>query len=552
MKTDWWKTAAVYQIYPRSFMDSNGDGIGDINGIRAKLHYIKELGADVIWLCPVFDSPGADNGYDIRHYKQIAGEFGTMKDFDRLLADIHALGMKLIIDLVVNHTSDEHPWFIESHSAKDSEKRDWYIWRDGKNGKEPNNWESIFGGSAWEYDQGTNQYYLHLFDKKQPDLNWENETMRQSVYEMVCWWLDKGIDGFRVDAISHIKKKEGLPDMPNPDGLQYVPSFPYHMNGEGIMDLLKELKRETFSRYPIMTVGEANGVTAAEAADWAGAENGVFHMIFQFEHLGLWDTDENQSICIPALKRVLSGWQNSLEGKGWNALFMENHDQPRSVSVWGDERFLKESAKALAAMYMLMKGTPFIYQGQELGMTNVSFPSIEDYDDVASKQLYEKETSRGVPHEKVMKIIWKKGRDNSRTPMQWSGAANGGFSDASPWLGVNPNHTWLNAASQMQDETSVYHFYKRLIALRKKHDVLISGTYELLLPEDRQIYAYIRKDGTETALIITNLSKTPALYRHPGYPLDSDSLVLANMETTAHRHVTSVLLKPYEARVYVW
>lgn len=552
MKTDWWKTAAVYQIYPRSFMDSNGDGIGDINGIRAKLHYIKELGADVIWLCPVFDSPGADNGYDIRHYKQIAGEFGTMKDFDRLLADIHALGMKLIIDLVVNHTSDEHPWFIESRSAKDSEKRDWYIWRDGKNGKEPNNWESIFGGSAWEYDQGTNQYYLHLFDKKQPDLNWENETMRQSVYEMVCWWLDKGIDGFRVDAISHIKKKEGLPDMPNPEGLPYVPSFPYHMNGEGIMDLLKELKRETFSRYPIMTVGEANGVTAWEAADWAGEENGVFHMIFQFEHLGLWDTDENQSICIPALKRVLSGWQNSLEGKGWNALFMENHDQPRSVSVWGDERFLKESAKALAAMYMLMKGTPFIYQGQELGMTNVSFPSIEDYDDVASKQLYEKETSRGVPHEKVMKIIWKKGRDNSRTPMQWSGAANGGFSDASPWLGVNPNHTWLNAASQMQDETSVYHFYKRLIALRKKHDVLISGTYELLLPEDRQIYAYIRKDGTETALIITNLSKTPALYRHPGYPLDSDSLVLANMETTAHGHVTSVLLKPYEARVYVW
>ncbi|MCP6682400.1 glycoside hydrolase family 13 protein [Bacillus nakamurai] len=553
MKTAWWKTAVVYQIYPRSFMDSNGDGIGDINGIRSKLHYIKGLGADVIWLCPVFDSPGADNGYDIRDYKRILSEFGTMEDFDQLLADIHDLGMKLIIDLVVNHTSDEHPWFIESRSGKDSHKRDWYIWKDGKKGKEPNNWESIFGGSAWQYDEKTDQYYLHLFDKKQPDLNWENQNMRQAVYEIIRWWLDKGIDGFRVDAISHIKKKAGLPDLPNPDSLPYVPSFPYHMNADGIMEMLTELKRETFSRYPIMTVGEANGVSADEAAEWAGEESGVFAMIFQFEHLGLWDTDADERICIPAFKDILSRWQNSLEGKGWNALFMENHDQPRSVSVWGDDSlFLTESAKALAAVYFLMKGTPFIYQGQELGMTNVSFPSIDDYDDVAIKRQYEIETSRGVPHEEVMKVIWKKGRDNSRTPMQWNGGEYAGFSTASPWIGVNPNHTWLNAASQIKDQTSVYHFYSKLIALRKKHDVLITGRYELLLPEDRQIFAYLRKSAGETALIITNLTKTPALYRHPGFPLDSVSLVLANTEPKYHRHVTSFLLKPYETRVYVW
>lgn len=553
MKTVWWKTAVVYQIYPRSFMDSNGDGIGDLNGIRSKLPYIKGLGADVIWLCPVFDSPGADNGYDIRDYKQILSEFGTMEDFEQLLAGIHDLGMKLIIDLVVNHTSDEHPWFIESRSGKDSNKRDWYIWKDGKNGKEPNNWESIFGGSAWQYDEKTDQYYLHLFDKKQPDLNWENQKMRQAVYEIVRWWLDKGIDGFRVDAISHIKKKAGLPDLPNPDGLPYVPSFPYHMNADGIMEMLKELKQETFSRYPIMTVGEANGVNADEAADWAGEESGIFDMIFQFEHLGLWDTDADERICIPAFKSILSSWQNSLEGKGWNALFMENHDQPRSVSVWGDDRsFPTESAKALAAVYFLMKGTPFIYQGQELGMTNVSFPSIDDYDDVATKRLYEIETSGGVPHEEVMKVIWKKGRDNSRTPMQWNGGQHAGFSAVSPWIGINPNHTWLNAASQIEDQTSVYHFYSRLIALRKKHDVLINGRYELLLPDDKQIFAYLRKGSGETALIITNLTKTPALYRHPGLPLASDSLVLANTEPEHHRHVTSFLLKPYEARVYIW
>ncbi|MCY8960453.1 glycoside hydrolase family 13 protein [Bacillus atrophaeus] len=553
MEKAWWKEAVVYQIYPRSFKDSNGDGIGDINGIRSMLPYIKDLGADVIWICPVFDSPNADNGYDIRDYKKILTEFGTMDDLDSLLNEIHGLGMKLIIDLVVNHTSDEHPWFIESRSALDSEKRDWYIWKDGKNGKEPNNWESIFSGSAWQYDQTTDQYYLHLFDKKQPDLNWENQNMRFAVYEMVNWWLDKGIDGFRVDAISHIKKKKGLPDLPNPEALPYVPSFPYHMNVEGIMDFLRELKKETFSRYPIVTVGEANGVTADEAADWAGGKSGIFDMIFQFEHLGLWDIDADERIDVAELKRILSKWQNSLEGVGWNALFMENHDQPRSVSAWGDDQtYVTESAKALAAMYFLMKGTPFIYQGQEIGMTNVAFPSIEDYDDVAMKRLYDIETAKGVPHKEVMKVIWKKGRDNSRTPMQWNESKYAGFSDAPPWIGINDNYTWLNAKSQMQDKASVYHFYKNLIALRRKYDVFIYGLYDLFLPEDKQIFAYLRKSDRQTALILTNLTKTPALYRHPAYPLSSDSLVLSNIETTHHQHTTSILLQPYETRIYVW
>ncbi|WP_445430000.1 glycoside hydrolase family 13 protein [Bacillus atrophaeus] len=553
MEKAWWKEAVVYQIYPRSFKDSNGDGIGDINGIRSMLPYIKDLGADVIWICPVFDSPNADNGYDIRDYKKILTEFGTMDDLDSLLNEIHGLGMKLIIDLVVNHTSDEHPWFIESRSALDSEKRDWYIWKDGKNGKEPNNWESIFSGSAWQYDQTTDQYYLHLFDKKQPDLNWENQNMRFAVYEMVNWCLDKGIDGFRVDAISHIKKKKGLPDLPNTEDLPYVPSFPYHMNVEGIMDFLRELKKETFSRYPIVTVGEANGVTADEAADWAGGKSGIFDMIFQFEHLGLWDIDADERIDVAELKRILSKWQNSLEGVGWNALFMENHDQPRSVSAWGDDQtYVTESAKALAAMYFLMKGTPFIYQGQEIGMTNVAFPSIEDYDDVAMKRLYDIETAKGVPHKEVMKVIWKKGRDNSRTPMQWNESKYAGFSDAPPWIGINDNYTWLNAKSQMQDKASVYHFYKNLIALRRKYDVFIYGLYDLLLPEDKQIFAYLRKGDRQTAFILINLTKTPALYRHPAYPLSSDSLVLSNIETTHHQHTTSILLQPYETRIYVW
>lgn len=518
-------------------MDSNGDGIGDINGIRAKLSYIKELGADAIWICPIFDSPNADNGYDIRDYQSILKEFGTMDDFDALLSEADQLGMKLVIDLVINHTSDEHPWFIESRADKESPKRDWYIWRDGKDGGEPNNWESIFGGSAWTYDRQTDQYYLHVFAEKQPDLNWENSGMRRAVYGMVNWWLAKGIDGFRVDAISHIKKKEGLPDLTNPNDLPYVPSYDYHMNVDGIMKFLRELKQETFAKHGhIMTVGEANGVKADEAAEWAGEKNGMFNMIFQFEHLGLWDIEAGAQIDIVELKRILSCWQTSLEGVGWNALFTENHDQPRSVSVWGDEgTYRNESAKALAAMYFLMKGTPFIYQGQEIGMTNVAFFDIEDYDDISVKLYYDSQRQAGRSHEDTMKAIWRRNRDNARTPMQWTDSGNAGFSSGTPWLPVNENHRLINVACQQQDPDSIYHFYKRMIAIRKRHDVFIDGAFELILAEDPQIFAYLRKLEGETALVMVNLSPDSALYRHPAYPLSSGGLLLSNMDIKPHR-----------------
>ncbi|MDU5013700.1 MAG: alpha-glucosidase, partial [Clostridium botulinum] len=380
MNKKWWKEAVAYQIYPRSFKDSNDDGIGDIEGIISKLDYLKNLGVDIIWICPMYKSPNDDNGYDISDYKAIMDEFGTMKDFDKLLQKVHEKGMKLIIDLVINHTSDEHKWFIESRSSKDNPKRDFYIWRDGKNGKEPNNWESIFKGSAWKYDKNTDQYFLHLFSKKQPDLNWKNEDVRKELYKMINWWLDKGIDGFRVDAISHIKKEDGLKDMPNPKKLEYVPSFDKHMNVEGIQKYLKELKENTFDKYDIITVGEANGVNINEAPQWVGEKDGKFNMIFQFEHLDLWDVDREEQSTVKKLKEVLSKWQEGLEGVGWNALFIENHDIQRVVSTLGDDKnFWEESSKALALIYFMQKGTPFIYQGQEIGMTNVKFEDIQDY-----------------------------------------------------------------------------------------------------------------------------------------------------------------------------
>ncbi|MDU5651230.1 MAG: alpha-glucosidase, partial [Clostridium perfringens] len=361
MNKKWWKELIAYQIYPKSFMDSNGDGIGDIQGIISKLDYLKDLGIDLIWLCPMYKSPNHDNGYDISDYKDILDEFGTMDDFNELLNEVHNRGMKLIIDLVINHTSHEHPWFIESRSSRDNPKRDWYIWREGKGDEEPNNWESIFKGSAWEFCENSEEYYLHLFAKEQPDLNWENEEVRRELYNMINWWLDKGIDGFRVDAISHIKKEEGFKDMDNPEGLKYVSSFEKHMNVEGINSHLKELKEETFSKYDIVTVGEANGVSADEADHWVAEDEGTFNMIFQFEHLNLWNYEEGQGFDVKAYKDVLTNWQNSLEGKGWNALFIENHDIPRVVSTWGnDKEYLTECSKAFGAIYFLQKGTPFI------------------------------------------------------------------------------------------------------------------------------------------------------------------------------------------------
>lgn len=550
MKQTWWKEAVAYQIYPRSFKDSNGDGIGDLNGIISKLDYLKDLGIDVIWICPMYKSPNDDNGYDISDYQDIMDEFGTMADFDLLLEEVHKRDMKLIIDLVINHTSDEHPWFIESRSSLNNPKRDWYIWRDGKNGKEPNNWESIFGGSAWKYDETTNQYFLHIFSTKQPDLNWENKDVRNALYEMMNWWLDKGIDGFRVDAISHIKKEEGLHDMPNPEGLQYVSSFDKHMNVKGIQPFLEELKEETFSKYDIMTVGEANGVGIDEADGWVGEDNGKFNMVFQFEHLGLWDAESKTNIDIVELKKILSRWQKGLENNGWNALFIENHDKARVVSTWGnDGKYWYGSATALGAMYFLMQGTPFIYQGQEIGMTNVKYATIDEYDDVATKNLYKIRSEAGISHEKIMEVIWASSRDNSRTPMQWSDDTHAGFTTGTPWMGVNPNYREINVEKQQKDPHSVYHFYKKMIALKKENKIFTYGSYDLILANDPQIYAYTRTIENEKVIVITNLSEQPIEYSY-NHVLNYNNLLLHNYEVTQHDTMTHFTLQPYEARVY--
>ncbi|MFX3623419.1 MAG: alpha-glucosidase [Ectobacillus sp.] len=552
MKKHWWKEATAYQIYPRSFMDSNGDGIGDLQGVISKLDYLKDLGIDVIWICPFYKSPNDDNGYDISDYHDVMDVFGTMADFDQLLAAVHKRGMKLIIDLVINHTSDEHPWFIESRSSKDNPKRDWYIWRDGKNGKEPNNWESIFSGSAWEYDEKTDQYYLHVFSRRQPDLNWENKEVRFALYDMINWWLDKGIDGFRVDAISHIKKREGLPDLPNPKKLDYVPSFDYHMNQEGIQEFLEELKVQTFAKYDIMTVGEANGVTIEDADEWVGEEKGKFNMVFQFEHLDLWDKNTVGEVDVVALKETFTKWQKGLENHGWNALFIENHDKARIVSTWGnDKEYRVESAKAFGAMYFLMQGTPFIYQGQEIGMTNVRFESIDEYDDVAMKNYYRIEREKGRSHLEIMEVIWNSGRDNSRTPMQWDDSKNGGFTTGTPWMGVNENYKTINVKADLENPDSILNFYKKMIRLRKENEVFVYGSYDLIMSEDEQIYAYTRTLGNKQAVIITNLTNEKANYEWPDIALSSKDLVLSNYKVQDHSDVYAFELQPYEARVYL-
>ncbi|MBQ8993805.1 MAG: alpha-glucosidase [Turicibacter sp.] len=551
MKKVWWKEAVAYQIYPRSFMDSNGDGIGDLNGIILKLDYLKALGVDVIWVSPFYKSPNDDCGYDISDYKDIMDEFGTMADFDRLLEEVHKRGMKLIADLVINHTSDEHPWFIESRSSKDNPKRDWYIWRDGKDGAEPNNWESIFSGSAWEYDEETEQYYMHIFSRKQPDLNWENPEVREALYEMINWWLDKGIDGFRVDAISHIKKEDGLADMPNPQNLKYVSSFDKHMNVDGIQPLLEELKENTFAKYDIMTVGEANGVKVEDAHLWVGEEEGKFNMVFQFESLGLWKDQSSEGTDICELKRSLTKWQKGLEGIGWNALFIENHDLPRIVSSLGDDvNYWKESSTSLGMMYFMMQGTPFIYQGQEIGMTNVVFDKVEDYQDVQSTGLYYSKLEQGMAHEDIMEIIRATARGNTRTPMQWNSESNAGFTTGTPWIGVNPNYPQINVEAQEEDPDSILNFYKEMVTLRKSDDVFMYGTYDLVQENHPEIYAYTRTLGGKRVLILCNLKGKDTSIDLENISVSSDQLLLANIPVEEHESMTELNFKPFEARIY--
>lgn len=548
MKRNWWKEAVAYQVYPRSFNDSNGDGIGDIPGLIEKLDYIENLGIDVIWLSPMYPSPNDDNGYDISDYKGIMSEFGTMNDFDQLLSNIHQRGMKLILDLVVNHTSDEHPWFIESKSSKTNAKRDWYIWADPKpDGSEPNNWESIFNGSTWEFDESTKQYYFHLFSKKQPDLNWENPDVRQAVFEMMNWWFEKGIDGFRVDAITHIKKNFEAGDLPVPDGKKFAPAFDVDMNQPGIQEWLQEMKNKSLSRYNIMTVGEANGVTPNDAEEWVGEEKGKFNMIFQFEHLGLWSTGDTK-FDVKSYKQVLNHWQKQLENVGWNALFIENHDQPRRVSTWGDDKnYWYESATSHATAYFLQQGTPFIYQGQEIGMTNYPFESIESFNDVAVKTEYQIVKKEGGDVNQLLDKYKMENRDNARTPMQWNNSINAGFTTGKPWFHVNPNYTEINVKQQLNDKFSILSYYKALIQLKKSDLIYTYGKFNMVDAENEQVFAYTRTFKNNTVLIVANLTNEVSELNLP-FELD-----ISSVDIKLHNyHLNDINLdhiKPYESFV---
>lgn len=537
-KRRWWKEAVAYQVYPRSFQDSNGDGVGDLRGILSRLDYLQDLGINVVWLCPMYKSPQDDNGYDISDYQAIHAEYGTMADFDELLSEMHKRGMKLLIDLVINHTSDEHPWFVESRSSKENPKRDWYIWRQGKpNGKEPNNWESIFGGSAWKLDEKSGEYFLHVFSARQPDLNWENLGMRAEVYQMMRWWLDKGVDGYRVDAISHMKKEPTFADLPNPKGLDYVPSYASHMNVPGVQDYLGEICRETFARYDIMTVGEANGVSSKDAADWVC--EGRLNMLFQFEHLSLWSKNPEQRIDLPKLKEVLTRWQKA---GVWNALYVENHDITRVVSKWGDaEKYWRESATSIAAMYFLMQGTPFIYQGQEIGMTNTVFPSLDAFDDVSAKNFIRTQRAKGVADSEILTDLAGTSRDNARTPMQWSAEKNGGFTTGKPWLAVNPNFSKINVAAQVSDPASVLSFYKKLIRLRQSDLIWVYGEYDLLMAEHPQVFAYTRSLEKRKVTVLSNLSA-----QHIKADIVEGELVLGNYPTWG----SAGILRPFEAQIF--
>ncbi|MGW7830983.1 glycoside hydrolase family 13 protein [Staphylococcus xylosus] len=546
MNKQWWKEAVAYQVYPRSFNDSNNDGIGDLPGVIEKLDYLNELGIDVIWLSPMYKSPNDDNGYDISDYTDIMDEFGTMDDFNLLLESVHQRGMKLILDLVVNHTSDEHPWFIESKSSKDNPKRDWYIWQEPKpDGSEPNNWESIFNGSTWEYDDTTGEYYFHLFSKKQPDLNWDNKEVRHAIFEMMNWWFEKGIDGFRVDAITHIKKSFEAGDLPVPEGKTYAPAFDVDMNQPGIQSWLQEMKEKSLSQYDIMTVGEANGVNPENAVEWVGENEGKFNMIFQFEHLGLWNTGDSK-FDVKAYKDVLNRWQKQLENIGWNALFIENHDQPRRVSTWGDDQnYWYESATSHAIVYFLQQGTPFIYQGQEIGMTNYPFESVETFNDVAVVNEYNIVKSQNGDVSALLEKHKMENRDNSRTPMQWNNQTNSGFSEHSPWFPVNPNYKTINVADQQQDPNSILNFYKSLITLKKSDDIYTYGTFDLVDKNNEQVFAYTRTLNNKKLLIVANLTNQTATFKYDN-SINQDNILLHNYKNEA---IDINAIKPFEAFV---
>lgn len=542
MDKKWWKESVVYQVYPRSFNDSNGDGIGDLRGIIEKLDYLKELGIDVIWLSPVYKSPNDDNGYDISDYEDIMDEFGIMEDMDNLIKEGNKRGIKIIMDLVVNHTSDEHKWFIESKKSKNNPYRDYYIWRDPVNGEEPNDLRSTFSGNAWQYDETTGQYYLHLFSKKQPDLNWENEEVRNRIYKMMNFWIDKGVGGFRMDVIDLIGK---------------IPDEKITANGPKLHEYIREMNKKTFSGKDLLTVGETWGCTTEIAKKYSNPDDSELSMIFQFEHILLdqqpdkekWDL---KMLELLDLKKALSRWQVELEGTGWNSLFWNNHDVPRIVSRWGnDKEYRVESAKMLATLLHGMKGTPYIYQGEELGMTNVRFKSLEDYKDIETLNMYNERKKQGYSHEEIMQSIYTKGRDNARTPMQWDDSENAGFTSGQPWIKVNPNYKEINVKSQLKDENSIFNYYKKLIKIRKSNPVVVHGKYELILEENKEIFAYKRTLENEMLLVMCNFTGNETQFAiERKIEFKFKELLISNYGVNENDLVDSIKLKPYESRIY--
>ncbi|MGM0409703.1 MAG: glycoside hydrolase family 13 protein [Bacillota bacterium] len=558
MNKTWWKEAVVYQVYVRSFNDSNGDGIGDIQGVIEKLDYLDNLGVDIIWLNPVYESPDDDNGYDISNYRKIANKFGDMNDWEELLNKVHKRGMKLIMDLVVNHTSDEHRWFEESSSDKNNPYRDYYIWKKGKEDSPPNNWKSFFGGSAWEYDNKTNEYYLHLFSKKQPDLNWENKKVREEIYEMMRWWLDKGIDGFRMDVINLISKNQEFPDGKK-EGLT---GSEYFANGPKVHEYIKEMNKEVLSKYDIMTVGETVMVGPKEGAKYTGENRNELDMVIHFDLMGL-DEGEGGKYSTPKkidlleLKDIILRWQKAIEEKdGWQSNYLSNHDQPRMVSRFGDdEKYRVESAKMLATFLHTLKGTPYIYQGEELGMTNTVFESIDELDDIETVNYYKEEKEKGniISFAEVKDIINSRSRDHARTPMHWNDKENAGFTSAKPWLKINPNYKEINAKKALNNPNSVYYYYQRLIKLRKEYNSMVYGKFEILLADNEDIFAYLRKDKKENLLVILNFFDNNPIFKIPEeleIDLNKSKLLISNYEVDENKSLGKFQLKAYEARIY--
>ncbi len=536
MEKKWWQSSVVYQIYPRSFADSNGDGMGDLPGITGKIEYLKKLGVNVLWICPIYQSPQDDNGYDISDYRAVYPKFGTMENMKDLIQKCKDNDIKIIMDLVVNHTSDEHPWFIESKKSLDNPYRDYYIWRKGTDGRPPNDLMSNFGGSAWEYSPETDEYYLHFYSKKQPDLNWENPKLRQEIYDMMNWWLDQGIAGFRMDVIDLIGK---------------IPDQKIKENGPKLHSYLHEMNEATFGHRDSMTVGECWGATPEIGRLYTDSERKELSMIFQFEQIQLdkkpggqrWDL---KPLYLPDLKRVFSKWQTELEGHGWNSLFWNNHDLPRIVSRWGnDGEYRVLSAKMLATLLHGMKGTPYIYQGEEIGMTNVPFQTIDEFPDIETQNIYKERLKAGFTEEETMHAIRAKARDNARTPMQWNAEKNAGFTEGTPWYRVNPNYKEINVEQALADPESVFYHYQKLIQLRKEHDIMVYGTYQLLFPEDEDLYIYTRTLEEEKWLIVCNFHEKTRKFRCKR----AGQVMLSNYaDTPATEKIAE--LRPYEAVIY--